>query len=228
MKFLRLLVASLLVLAASGPAAAQDGDALRYAVAYVEVGPSSAARAVEAFRRYRDGSAREPGFVAAQLLEQSGRAGRFVILETWKDQASFDAHQTAAPTTQFRGALAPLQLGMYDQRPYKTLTTAASSRGLSRDAVLVVAHVDIGGGVKLDVPAAFQRLAGDTRKEPGNLRYEVWQHTARANHFTVVEAWENTRALDQHEAAAHTRRYREEVQPATGSPIDERVYKLVE
>jgi quinol monooxygenase YgiN len=229
MKYLRLLVASLIVFAAVRPTAAQEVDAARYAVTYVEVGPSSAARAVEAFRRYRAGSAKESGFVLAQLLEQAGRAGHFVILETWRDQASFDAHQAATTTTEFRSALAPLRLGIYDQRPYKTLTAApASVPRVARDAVLVVAHVDIGGGAKIDVPAAFQRLADATRKESGNRRFEVWQHTARANHFTVVEAWESARALEQHEAAAHTKQYREDVQPATGSPIDERLYTLVE
>ena len=225
---LRFLVASLILFAAARPAATQEVDAARYAVTYVEVGPSSAARAVEAFRRYRDGSAKESGFVMAQLLEQTGRAGRFVILETWRDQSAFDAHQAAATTTEFRSALAPLRLGIYDQRPYKTLTAAASVPRVSRDAVIVVAHVDIGGGAKIDVPASFQRLADATRKEPGNRRFEVWQHTARANHFTVVEAWESARALEQHEAAAHTKQYREDVQPATGSPIDERLYRAIE
>jgi quinol monooxygenase YgiN len=121
-----------------------------------------------------------------------------------------------------------MRLSTYDQRPYKSLTVASSAARLPRDAVVVVAHVDIGGGASLDVPAAFRRLADATRKEAGSLRFEVLQHTARANHFTVVEAWDSPRALDQHAAAAHTKQYREEVQPATGSPIDERLYKLVE
>jgi hypothetical protein len=34
--------------------------------------------------------------------------------------------------------------------------------------------------------------------------------------------------LDAHAAAAHTRQYRDELQPMTGSPLDERVYKVVE
>ena len=32
----------------------------------------------------------------------------------------------------------------------------------------------------------------------------------RANHFTVVEAWQNQKALDDHAAAAHTRQYRDD------------------
>jgi quinol monooxygenase YgiN len=224
-----LLLACLAIAVASvAPGAAQDADPTRYAVTYVDVVPSSASRAVDAFRRYRDASARETGFVKAQLLEQSDRPGRFVILETWKDQPSFDAHQGSGATTQFRSALDPVRLSTYDQRPYKTLTVGSSAGGVPRDSVVVVAHVDIGGGTSLDVPAAFRRFADATRKERGSLRFEVLQHVMRANHFTVVEVWESARALDAHAAAPHTKQYRDEVQPATGSPLDERLYKVIE
>ena len=50
----------------------------------------------------------------------------------------------------------------------------------------------------------------------------------RANHFTVIETWRNQKALDAHAAAAHTRQYRDELQPMTGSPLDERVHKPLE
>jgi quinol monooxygenase YgiN len=71
-------------------------------------------------------------------------------------------------------------------------------------------------------------LAEASRKEPGCLRFDVLQHTMRANHFTVVEVWENQKALDAHAAAAHTKQYRGVLQPISGSPLDERVYKTVE
>jgi quinol monooxygenase YgiN len=47
----------------------------------------------------------------------------------------------------------------------------------------------------------------------------------RANHFTVIETWRDQASLDAHAAAAHTRQYRDEVLPLTGSPLDERVFK---
>jgi len=54
------------------------------------------------------------------------------------------------------------------------------------------------------------------------------QHTTRANHFTVIETWENRKALDAHAAAQHTKLYRDRLQPMSGSPLDERLYKAVE
>ena len=50
----------------------------------------------------------------------------------------------------------------------------------------------------------------------------------RGNHFTVIEGWRNQQALDAHVAAAHTRQYRDAIQPMTGSPLDERVFKAIE
>jgi quinol monooxygenase YgiN len=222
------LILALGLLGARGAAGAQEVDAARYAVTYVEVAPSNGARMVEAFRRYRDASSKEGGFAKAELFEQTGWAGRFVIIETWKDQASFDGHQSAASATQFRNALQPMRLSIYDQRPYRLVGGGSGGSAVPRNAIYVIAHVDIGGGGMIDAVAALKQLADASRKERGSLRFEVLQHAMRANHFTVVEVWDSQQALEQHAAAAHTRQYREDVQPATGSPLDERLFKAIE
>ena len=54
------------------------------------------------------------------------------------------------------------------------------------------------------------------------------RHLMRANHFTIVEAWQSQSALDAHAAAAHTKQYRDTLQPMSGGPLDERLYKAVE
>ena len=38
-------------------------------------------------------------------------------------------------------------------------------------------------------------LAEASRKEEGNLRFDVLQHTMRANHFTIIEAWQTRKLL---------------------------------
>ena len=90
----------------------------------------------------------------------------------------------------------------------------------------MVSHVDVSQDPK--VPVMLRRLAEASRQEDGNLRFDVVQHMMRANHFTVIETWRNQKALDAHAAAAHTRQYRDELQPMTGSPLDERVHKPIE
>jgi quinol monooxygenase YgiN len=60
------------------------------------------------------------------------------------------------------------------------------------------------------------------------LRFDVVQHTMRANHFTVIETWESQKTHDAHAAAPHTKQYRHALQPMSGNPLDERVFKAVE
>ncbi len=203
-------------------------DAAVYAVSYVEVMPAAKAAMVGALKQYRDASRKEDGYVRSDLLEQVGRPGHFAVVETWKDQRAFDAHGMAGAVKQFRDALQPIRLSGYDQRPYKILTAASASAAGNDQAVHVVAHVDTVGGPQVDAPGLLNRLAEASRKEQGCLRFDVLQNTTRLNHFTVVAIWQNQKALDAHDAAPQTKQYRDVLQPMSGSPLDERVYKAVE
>jgi len=92
--------------------------------------------------------------------------------------------------------------------------------------VFVVTHVDVSPSPQ--VAGLLQRLAEDSRKDDGNIRFDVLLHTMRSNHFTVIEAWRNRQALDAHAAAAHTREYREALGPLLGSPLDERLFERIQ
>lgn len=204
-------------------------DAAVYAVAYVEIMPSARGTAVAALKQYRDTSGKDEGYVRFEFFEQIGWPGHFAVIEKWADQRTFDLHGKAAPTAQLLSKLQPIRVSGYDQRPYKTLVAGPTPEATGGRAVHVVAHVDIGGGgPQGDAAGMLRRLAETSRKEDGNLRFDVLQHTARANHFTVVETWRSQEALDAHAAAAHTRQYRDVLQPMTGSPLDERLYKGVD
>jgi quinol monooxygenase YgiN len=205
-----------------------SADTAVYAVSYVEVMPSARAAMAAALKQYRDASRKEDGYVRLDLLEQIGRPAHFAVIETWKDQKAFDAHGMAVPVKQFRDALQPIRLSGYDQRPYKVLTVASASAEGNDQAIHVVAHVDTVGGPQVDAPGLLNRLAEASRKEQGCLRFDVLQNITRLNHFTLVATWQNQKALDAHDAAPHTKQYRDVVQPMSGSPVDERVYKAVE
>ena len=198
-----------------------------FAVAYVDVMPASKAAAVGAFKQYRDTSRKDEGFVRFDFFEQAGRPGHFAIIETWTNQKAFDAHAAAAHTKQWRSALDAIRLSDYDQRPYKPLTLGSPSASANDRATYVITHVDI-GGQGTNASDLLRRLAETSRKEDGNLRFDVLQHAMRANHFTVIELWQNQKALDAHAAAAHTRQYRDALGPISGSPLDERIYKVAE
>jgi quinol monooxygenase YgiN len=200
-------------------------DAGFCAVSYVEVRPSAASTAVAALKQYREANQQREGVVRFDIFEQVGRPGHFGLVETWRSLEAFDARGAAAQE-QLLKTLAPIRVSNYDQRPYKTLSTGGTRAAATGRAVSVIAHVDVAPDPR--VAPMLVRLAEAARADAGNVRFDVMQHTMRANHFTIVETWDSQEALDAHVAAAHTRQYRDELQPLTGSPLDERLYKAVE
>lgn len=228
----RVTVLCLLAVACAGyPAGAQapvvaGGEA--HLVAYVDVPSSARAAMVAAVTAYREARRAEVGDARVEAFEQVGRPGHFVVLERWRDQAALEAHRATAGFRQFRQAIDALRVSGYDERPYKPISTAPQAAAGGR-SVYVVSHVDIGGGGgQADAPGMLRRLADESRREPGSLRFDVLQHAMRGNHFTVIETWRDQAALDAHAGAAHTKAYRETLQPISGSPLDERVYSAVE
>lgn len=231
---MHLLVSVLLLLASPGqqatpPKPGEGGspstDTRFYAVSYVEATAASAAKAVAILKQYRDASAKQDGYVSIELFEQIGRPGHFALFEVWRDQKTFDARD-ASLQKQMRDALQPIRVSDYDQRPYKTISVDDRRGRLQAAQVIVLAHVDVAPNPQVAV--MLKELAEASRKEPGNVRFDVVQHTMRANHFTVLEVWRDQKALDSHVSAPHTRQYRDTLQPMTGSPLDERVYKAIE
>ena len=147
------------------------------------------------------------------------------MLESWRDQAAFDARDPG-PKRELLEALGSIRISDYDERPYKALTRSPSeAAGAGEASRFVIAHVDVAPNTQ--APQLLARLAELSRNEQGNLRFDVLQHAQRGNHFTVVEHWRSEAALDEHVEAAHTREYRDALQPLTGSPLDERVYTAI-
>ena len=216
-----LCVALISTVSSAQPGANVPADTALSVVAYVEARAAAAETARALLERYREAS-RVGG---VEIFEQVGRPGHFAIVETWRDQAAFDARDDAAHR-QLLEALDAIRVSGYDQRLYKTLTTAPAVASTDSGTVYVIAHVDVAPNSQ--APVLLARLAEASRREAGNLRFDVVQHTMRANHFTVIEQWRSQQALDAHVAAAPTRQYRDELQPLTGSPLDERVYTSVE
>jgi quinol monooxygenase YgiN len=213
-----LLLLALLLLVPSR--AVPQTDVTFFAVSYVETMASARSGAASALGAYRAASEKTDGCMRVELFEQIGRPGHYAIVETWRDQKAFDARD-AALTQRLRDALQSIRISDYDQRPYKTLSIG---RGASESpqAVAVISHVDVSPSPA--VAPMLTKLAEASRMQAGNLRFDVMQHTMRANHFTVVEVWQNQAALDAHVAATSTKSYRDELQPLTGSPLDERVF----
>src|SRR2546425_12733598 len=99
----------------------QAGSAAFYIATYIDVQVSSTNEGMGLIKQYRDATRAEKGNSGADFVQEMGRPSRFVIVEFWKDQASFDAHEKAGHTAQFRSKLKAIHNSPYDQRVHQGL-----------------------------------------------------------------------------------------------------------
>ena len=202
-------------------------DSTAYSVAYVDILPASRIAAITALKQYRDASRKDDGFQRIEFFEQAGRPAHFCIIETWANSGDLDTHAASANAKDFRNKIDSMRLSDYDQRPYKTLSLGTAHNERSSRSTFVITHVDI-GGQGANPADLLRKLSETSRKEEGNLRFDVLQHAMRANHFTVIEGWQTAKTVEKHANATHTKEYRNSLGPIAGGPLDERLYKAVE
>ena len=168
----------------------------------------------------------EPGNSRIDGVREISRPNHFVIIEVWKDQSAFDADERAEHTAQFRTRLKAIHNSPFDQRVHLGFAIDPRPAAAGRDIVSVVTHVDVPPQRTNETELLLKRLAQESRKDEGNVRYEVFQQTApRTNHFTIFAVWKDRKAFDSHEMKAHTRQFREALGPMLGAPYDERLYR---
>ena len=128
------------------PAQAQTGDPV-YAVTYLDVGTNAVAQGVDLIKKYRDTSRRENANLEFTVLQETSRPNRFAIMEGWKDQGAFEAHDKGAAKAEFEGALKPIRNSPPDRhmlQPYAnapsqaTAATGATSAGTVTPATVNV------------------------------------------------------------------------------------------
>ncbi|MEQ1773358.1 MAG: antibiotic biosynthesis monooxygenase [Burkholderiales bacterium] len=213
---------------AQAPVEVPQGPA--HLVTYIEVTPGVSGKATGLLRSVRAASRKASGVLRYEILQRRERPNHFAIIEAWQDASSRDANLAAAHTKKFRDDLKPILAAGYDERPHIGLdvgsaTAAASAKGAT---VFTVTHVDFIPPKKDEGIAALRAIADPSRKESGNLRYDILQQGNRPNHLTLVEAWRDHSALEAHEAAAHTVTFRDVSTPMSGALFDQRLYRAID
>jgi quinol monooxygenase YgiN len=206
------------------------GDAVAYCVTYIEVMPAARDTAASLLQELGAASRKGAGNLRFEVLQRRDRANHFAFVEAWKDQKANESNRAAPHMKEFRDRLIPLLSSAYDERPHTGLAVGsiAAGAGSRGAAVYAVTHVDIIPPKKDDGIAALQQLAGPSRMDAGNLRFEVLQQNSRPNHFTLVEIWKDHVALEGHEVAAHTTKFRDLLLPMSGSLYDQRLYRALD
>jgi quinol monooxygenase YgiN len=208
--------------------AGEAGNAIVYAVVYVEVRPPSVAEATALLRRYREASRQDEGQGRLVVLQQRDRSDHFAMVQQWQDQRAFEAHAAAAHTGQLRAQLPPLCVSPYDERLHHGFVIASTPSARGEGGTYVLTHADAIPAGKDEAMLLLQQLAEASRADDGNVRFEVLQQHNRQNHFTLVEIWRDQQALEAHAMAEHTRHFRTKFQPWSGSLYDERLYQVLD
>jgi quinol monooxygenase YgiN len=228
---LRAAALALTVGAALGSSASAQvaGDAV-YAVTYLDVSQDWVAQGTGLIKQFRDQSAHQAGNLEFAAMREVGRPNRFVIVEGWKDQAAFDAHQKSADTVRFNFILEAIRNSPPNQHVLRAFATAAPRPAPASGAVHMVEHVDFQPAFSAPALPLVKALAEATQKEQGAVRYDIFQEPPpHANHYSVVAVWADRKAYDAHETAAATRQFRAgTVMPARANLYDQRLYDVLD
>ena len=203
-------------------------DTAVYVVAYFEVVPPSTIEAAALLRQYRDASRTDAGLAGLEVLQQCARPDHFAIVETWQDQQSFETHGSAPHTRALHERLQALRSSPYDERLHQGFVLGAAPASRVAGAIYAVTHADAIPPAKDDAIVLLKQLAELSRHDDGARHFEVLQQRNRLNHFTIVEIWQDQKALEAHVMAAHTRQFRQQFQPMSGSLYDERLYQALD
>jgi len=106
----------------------------------------------------------------------------------------------------------------------KTAQAAAGRPDVAKN-VYIVTHIDVMPNFSDGANKAIQKYAEDSRKDAGAISVEGLVQDGRPNHFTIMEWWQDRAALEAHSGQAHTKEFRDTLQPMLGAPFDERLHE---
>src|SRR5262249_4207858 len=152
----------------------QNNNSMLYVATYIDLQLNSTNQGIALMKRYREAVHSEKGNSSIDIVQEIGRPNRFVIVEIWKDDASFEAHEKAPQTAQFRNALKAIHNSPYDQRVHRGLAIDPRAwASLGPNTVSVVTHVDVPPPRAAETEVLLKRSAEDSRKDEGSVRYDI-------------------------------------------------------
>jgi quinol monooxygenase YgiN len=227
LRYLIFAVAAL-VLGTVGPLNAEETmNGPVFIVTYFDVAPTAAQQGAGIVRNLADASRKDDANVGFQVFEEIGRPNRHAVLEAWRDKKAYEANGEAAGAAAFRDKLQPLLISGTGARFLSGLSVAAPAARPGPETVYVLTHVDVPPQQKEQAIELVKALAAAGRKDDGNLWFDVLQQNDRPNHFTLFEGWRDRKAFDASIMAAHTKEFRQKLNPLEGALYDERLYQAV-
>lgn len=86
-----------------------------------------------------------------------------------------------------------------------------------------VTYIEVAPAAEAATGNLLRSVAAASRKEAGNLRYDVLQNMERRNQFAILESWSDAKALEAHGGGAAMKQFRAALDPLRISLLDERL-----
>jgi quinol monooxygenase YgiN len=80
------------------------------------------------------------------------------------------------------------------------------------ETLTIVANITIKAEYKDDVIKAIKAVVDATRKESGNIFYDVFEDTTNPLKFTFIETWKSQSAIDSHNNSVHFKEFSKAVE----------------
>jgi quinol monooxygenase YgiN len=215
---------------APAPAAAapQIYEGPAHVILYVEAKAGAVDRTIALLKKYRGALGRDQAVRGGTLIQELGRPNRLALIASWSDQPAFDAHEKGPLMAGLRQDLEALAIAPADRRLHHDFLVGGAKTP-PKGAVYAVTHIDVNPPNRVATDAILKQLVADSRKDAGNLGYEVWwQNLANLNHYGSVSLWRDRKSFESYERAAHTEAARKAVQPLLGALWDERLYRVLD
>jgi len=104
------------------------------------------------------------------------------------------------------------------------LALTHAARAQDSGAAFVVSYVEFLPPSEDQALALLKPFAEASRKEDGNVRFEVLRRIAPPHHVAVLEVWKDQKAQEAHAASAQAKALHDKLQPLQASPYDERLH----
>jgi quinol monooxygenase YgiN len=197
-----------------------------YVVTYFDIAPAAVRKASGLLRQFAAATRKEDGNVEFSALRETGRPGRYAILEGWRDKAALEAHGAAMKS--LAGKLQPSFASPFDARQFLPLSVEGKpAAGGTIGAIWLLTHIDVFPTHKDEAAAVVKEQVDASRKDGGVLRYDALVWDGHPNHFQLVEGWANRGAQRAHELTDHTKAFRVKLVPLEGGLYDERLYEAL-
>jgi quinol monooxygenase YgiN len=87
------------------------------------------------------------------------------------------------------------------------LSSLAAKEMKSGDELLIIANVTAKAEYKDELMKAFEKVIEGTRKETGNISYDLYVDTSNPLKFTIVEIWKSQDAINIHNKTDHFKEF---------------------